>query len=95
MNGVILAIDVLRIANQNSGRTLFTWALVSETGEAVRASNGMWLGADCALKDMPEAQVYLLFEGNLPTQHNSTRPKTWRHNHCLRPKGVHENTGLR
>ena len=73
MNGVILAIDVLRIANQNSGRTIFRWALVSESGEAVRASNGMWLGADCALKEMPEAQVYLLFEGNLPTQHNSTR----------------------
>lgn len=71
MNGLILAIDALRIANQNSGRTIFTWTLVSVSGEAVRASNGMWLGADCALKDMPEAQVYLLFEGNLPTQHKS------------------------
>ncbi len=73
LNALILASDALRIANQNSGRELFRWTFVSESGEPVRASNGMWLGADCPLRNMPEADVYLLFEGNLPTQRNSSR----------------------
>jgi transcriptional regulator GlxA family with amidase domain len=73
LNGLVLASDALRIANQNSGETVFSWAFVSETGEPVRASNGMWFSCDHAIGDMPRADVYLLFEGNLPTQHNSQK----------------------
>lgn len=73
LNGLILASDALRIANQNSGRKLFDWCFVSEDGEPVRASNGMWFGVDFAIDLMPSADVYLLFEGNLPTQHNSQK----------------------
>lgn len=73
LNALILASDALRIANQNSGQELFAWAFVSETGEPVRASNGMWLSVDCAITEMPQAAVYLLFEGNLPTQRNSQK----------------------
>ena len=71
MNALILACEALRIANQNSGRELFQWCMVSETGSPIRASNGMWMSVDCDLKSMPMADVYLLFEGNLPTQRNS------------------------
>ena len=73
LNALILASDALRIANQNSGQGIFGWSFVSETGEAVRASNGMWFGVDCAIDEMEPAAVYLLFEGNLPTQHNSQK----------------------
>ena len=73
LNALILASDALRIANQNSGRELFNWAFVSETGEPVHASNGMWFSVDCAITEMPRAAVYLLFEGNLPTQRNSQK----------------------
>jgi transcriptional regulator GlxA family with amidase domain len=73
LNALILASDALRIANQNSGRDLFRWCYVTETGGPVRASNQMWLDADHALDDMPRADVYLLFEGNLPTQNMSRR----------------------
>ena len=73
LNGLILASDSLRISNQNSGKTLFSWSYVSVTGEPVRASNGMWLSADCSLQEMPRGHVYLLFEGNLPTQRNSPK----------------------
>ena len=72
-NALILASEALRIANQNSGQRYFDWRFVSENGEAVRASNGMWFEADCRFDTMPEADVYLLFEGNLPTQLNSQR----------------------
>ena len=49
MNALILASEALRIANQNSSRDLFQWRLVSETGSPIRASNGMWMSADCEL----------------------------------------------
>ena len=73
LNALILASDALRIANQNSGQSVFSWSFVSETGEAVRASNGMWFGVDCAIQDMRVGAVYLLFEGNLPTKKNSSK----------------------
>ena len=68
LNALILASDALRIANQNSGQTIFSWSFVTDDGNAVRASNGMWIDADCSIATMPTGQVYLLFEGNLPTQ---------------------------
>lgn len=73
LNALVLASDALRIANQNSGRKLFRWNLVSESGGAVRASNGMWLDVDYSLEHMPVGTHYILFEGNLPTQHNSAK----------------------
>ncbi|MCP4386033.1 MAG: GlxA family transcriptional regulator [Hyphomicrobiales bacterium] len=73
LNALILASDALRIANQNSGRHLFDWSFVSLDGEPVRASNGMWFSVDCAIDAMPPADVFLLFEGNLPTQHTSRK----------------------
>lgn len=73
LNALVLASDALRIANQNSGRKLFGWSFISETGDPVRASNGMWFSVDYAINKMPNAEVYLLFEGNLPTQRNSPK----------------------
>lgn len=73
LNALVLASDALRIANQNSGQNIFSWSLVSEDGKSVRASNGMWLDVDCAVGEMPIGRVYLLFEGNLPTQKNSQK----------------------
>lgn len=70
---LILMSDALRIANQNSGRDLFEWCLISESGEPVRASNGMWFSVDHSFETAPKADVYLLFEGNLPTQLNSPK----------------------
>ena len=71
MNAFILATEALRIANQNSGRDLFEWTLVSETGESVRASNGMWVIAQHGLADFPRSDFLILLEGNLPTQNIS------------------------
>lgn len=70
-NALILASDALRIANQNSAREVFRWSFVSESGDAVRASNGMWFDVNCDIQALPQADVMLVFEGNLPTQRNS------------------------
>ncbi|MGB7243452.1 MAG: helix-turn-helix domain-containing protein [Sulfitobacter sp.] len=73
ISAVILASEALRIVNQNSGFDLFAWQFISEDGQNVRASNGMWLQADCDFDAAHPADVVLLFEGNLPTQHVSRR----------------------
>jgi transcriptional regulator GlxA family with amidase domain len=68
MNAFILATEALRIANQNSGETLFRWLLASENAEPVRASNGMWVDVDHDLIGIPQSDVLVVLEGNLPTQ---------------------------
>ena len=73
LNALVLGTEALRIANQNSGRELFRWRFVSEDGTPVRASNGLWMPVDDDLQSMPPADYYLVFEGNLPVQHNSPK----------------------
>jgi transcriptional regulator GlxA family with amidase domain len=73
LNALVLASEALRIANQNSGRELFRWRFVSEDGAPVRASNGFWMSADDSLQTMPHADYYLVFEGNLPVQRNTSK----------------------
>lgn len=73
LNALVLASEALRIANQNSGREIFRWRFVSEDGAPVRASNGLWMSADDSLHAMPAADFYLVFEGNLPMQRNSSK----------------------
>src|SRR3954453_23627108 len=73
MNAFVLATESLRIANQNSGRELFEWGCVTENGEPVRASNGMWVDAQGHFAQLRPADVLVLLGGNLPTQHNSDR----------------------
>ena len=53
---VIPATEALRIANQNSGRTLFDWRFVSVDGKPVRAGNGMRVTPDVALDQRPEVR---------------------------------------
>ena len=71
INAFILATEALRIANQNSGQEFFQSLFVSNSGEPVRASNGMWVSVEYDLASLPRCDFLLLFEGNLPTQNNS------------------------
>jgi len=73
INAFILSTEALRIANQNSGRRIFDWTVLSEGGQAVRASNGMWITPEGQIGDAQRVDFVLVFEGNLPTQHNSAR----------------------
>lgn len=68
LNALVLASEALRIANQNRETALFTWCFGSQTGEPVRASNGMWFPVDADIKSLPRSDYLLVFEGNLPTQ---------------------------
>jgi len=73
LSAAVLASEALRCANQNRARELFRWCFVSQTGEPVRARNGLWMPVDHDIDSMPGVDFVLLFEGNLPTQRNSPR----------------------
>ncbi|MBO6512326.1 MAG: GlxA family transcriptional regulator, partial [Roseibium sp.] len=45
------AVETLRIANQLTGQSLYTWTTMSETGGNVRCSNGIEIGIDSPLAD--------------------------------------------
>jgi transcriptional regulator GlxA family with amidase domain len=45
------AIETLRMANRLSGEDIYTWKTVSESGEAVCASDGLCIQADCGIED--------------------------------------------
>ena len=62
VNALILATAALRIANQNSGQELFEWLMVSDSGEAVRASNGMWVSVAHNLANFPRADFLIVLE---------------------------------
>ncbi len=46
------AIEPLRLANRISGRRLYDWSVISETGGPVAASNGVRIGADSGLVEV-------------------------------------------
>ena len=48
---LLLAIESLRLANQFAARKAFDWTILSSDGEAVQASNGMTIEADCAVTE--------------------------------------------
>ncbi len=67
-----LATEVLRVANQNAGRKLFDWRIISADGEAVVGANGLSLEADLSVSDMESlvhlSLVFVCF-GNHPMQY--------------------------
>lgn len=45
------AIETLRMANRLMGEQFYRWKTISETGEAVCASDGLCINADCGIDD--------------------------------------------
>jgi len=69
----ILAIEALRVANQNAGERLFTTYLITPDGKPVTAGNGMVVEPDLGIADAPFLPTVLLFAGNHP-ERNIKRP---------------------
>lgn len=74
---VILAVETLRIANQNAGQRLFSTRLFSADGGPVRAGNGMALDADSGIAQVPFFPTLIVCSGNQPTQHLTRRLLNW------------------
>jgi transcriptional regulator GlxA family with amidase domain len=67
------AIEPLRIANAQSGRQLYSWALAGEGGETAVCSNGTKLGLDMGLDELGRDDT-ILVAGGIDIQAATTRP---------------------
>ena len=75
--GLVPAIEALRIANQNYGRKLYDWVLISEEDGSVPSGNGTSLSVDTKIKDINWLPIVFVFAGNHPTQHLSKKALNW------------------
>jgi AraC family carnitine catabolism transcriptional activator len=71
------AMEALRIANQNHGRKLYDWMLVSENSQSVRSGNGMSVSVDATIAEVNWLPTVLVFGGNHPLQHLSKPLLNW------------------
>lgn len=74
---VVPATEALRIANQNSGLTLYDWRFVSAGGGPVRAGNGMSIEATLPIATGPLPNCLIVCSGNEPLQHLSKALLSW------------------
>jgi transcriptional regulator GlxA family with amidase domain len=58
------ALDPLRIANQLSGKALYGWHVVSETGASVASSSGLSVEVHGPLEDVPDTEQLFVCAGN-------------------------------
>ncbi len=71
------AIEPMRVANQVTGKELYRWFLISETGGAERCSNGIDIIADQALTQLPRSSRIFVCSGTEPTETTSATVLDW------------------
>lgn len=72
-----LAMEALRVANQNAGKRFFAAQLISVDGAPVVAGNGALTEVGCAISDAPFTPIAIVFACNHPEQHNDARLLAW------------------
>lgn len=71
------AVETLRIANQLTGQSLYSWTTMSDDGANVRCSNGIEIGIDEPLGETPANASVFVCSGVEPDQSASTRMADW------------------
>lgn len=71
------AVECLRISNRMAGRELYTWTLISETGENVTCSAGTSFSVDGELGDMQRDDIILVCAGVSVQEATSKKLLAW------------------
>ncbi len=77
---LILITEILRVANQNAGRRLFDWHLISVDGGPVNAGSGMPISPDLSIAEVssaPSLSAVFVCSGNHPLQYIDNRLLNW------------------
>lgn len=77
---LILVTEILRVANQNAGRRLFDWHLISVDGGPVNAGSGMPITPDLSIAEvpaLPSLSTVIVCSGNHPLQYIDNRLLNW------------------
>lgn len=81
---LVSAIEPLRVANQRSGRHLYSWHFFSSDGGAVEASNGMVIMVEAPLADAGPLPVVIVVAGFDVTRHDHRRIAGWLRREAIR-----------
>ena len=73
----VLAIEALRVANQNAGERLFSSYLITTDGKPVTAGNGMTIIPDLGLADAPFLPTVIVFACNHPEKQIGRSVLAW------------------
>jgi transcriptional regulator GlxA family with amidase domain len=71
------AIAPLRMANQLSGKELFSWFLISSDGQSIQASSGIKVQVDTDMKNAPLMQTLIVVGGHNITKHYNKKEEKW------------------
>lgn len=71
------SIEPLRMANQLSAEELYSWTLISETGQPVTASDGLVLTPDVSMEDKAEFDLIVVAGGVDITRAFNARQVSW------------------
>lgn len=71
------AVEPLRMANQLSGKQLYSWFLISVDGSSVQASDGMKVEVDCSIKSVPTLDTLIVAGGINVTKNYSKTEISW------------------
>ncbi|GAA6165671.1 GlxA family transcriptional regulator [Pelagimonas sp. KU-00592-HH] len=71
------AVEALRMANGYRGKHYYDWHIVSESGEPVRASNGIAVSVDGDLRELDRRENLLVVGGDNVEIHSTTRILNW------------------
>ena len=74
---LVPAIEALRLANQNRGRRLYDWQLISHDGCPVSAGNGMQMSVHCGIADAQFLPALVVVAGNHPLAHITRALLIW------------------
>lgn len=77
MNALSAAIDPLRIANQLASQHLYSWDVLSEDGAPVTCSNGLEIGVQRAVGDIPKGSYVFVCSGVLPGRAAGAKAVAW------------------
>jgi AraC family carnitine catabolism transcriptional activator len=64
--GLVSALEVLRHANRMAETEVYRWSFLTETGDGVQGSNGMWLQPSSSIKKAANAERVFMVAGFEP-----------------------------
>jgi transcriptional regulator GlxA family with amidase domain len=87
MLGFVSAVEPLRVANRLSGSALYSWRVISVTGDRIAANNGMLQSADFSVTDAPDFQTVVVCGAHEPMSFQNASVWSWLRK--LAAQGVH------
>ncbi len=75
--GLVSALEVLRHANRMAASEVYSWSFLTESGDGVQGSNGMWLQPSSSVKKAGDAQMVFVVAGFEPWAFELPKLGTW------------------